>query len=209
MQRTFFKKKIPTRIKNPERVEMRREQILQAAAKLIQKKGYHKTTVRDISKETGMSLGNLYDYITTKEDLLYMVHEKAAQIVDSSIDKLIGDCKDPVEKLKVMIENELQTIDKYQDLIMSIYQESHSLSKPSLKTMLSSEKAHTEKFEKVLKEGIAQGLFRAVNTTLLANVIKIMIDCWVLRRWILRSRVSLDEMKQGIIEMVQKGIMNQ
>jgi hypothetical protein len=44
------------------------------------------------------------------------------------------------------------------------------------------------------------------NATMLANTIKMMIDAWVVRRWALRDKVGLKEMKRGIVEMVLQGI---
>lgn len=207
MAKKTFRKKISTRIKNSKLVEERHEQIFQAASKLIQKKGYHMTTLRDVSRETGISLGNLYDYITTKEDILYMIHEKAAQMVLEVVSQGMGDVRNPVEKLREMIERELEAMDRYQDLVMTIYQESHSLSGPSLRTMLRSEEAHTGKFKEVIEEGMKLGVFKKANPVMLANVIKMMIDCWVLKRWDLRGKVSLKEMKQGILQMVETGIV--
>lgn len=207
MAKETFRKKISTKIKNSKLVEERHEQIFQAASKLIQKKGYHMTTLRDISRETGISLGNLYDYITTKEDVLYMIHEKAAEMVTGILSQGMEAVRDPVQRLKQMIERELETMDRYQDLIMTIYQESHSLSKPSLRTMLRSEEVHTGRFKEVIEEGIKLGVFKETNPVMLANMIKMMIDCWVLKRWALRRKVSLEEMKQGILEMVQTGIV--
>lgn len=153
-------------------------------------------------KETGISLGNLYNYITAKEDVLYMVHENAAQMVIGVMSQGTGDVRKPVEKLREMIERELEAIDRYQDLVMTIYQESHYLSKPSLGAMLSSEEAHTGKFREVIEEGIKLGVFKEANPVMLANVIKMMIDCWVLKRLNLRGKVSVEEMKQGILQMV-------
>ena len=202
-----IRKKISTKIKNAKLVEERREQIFRAASKLIRKKGYHMTTLRDISRETGISLGNLYDYISTKEDILYIVHEKAAEMITGILNQGLGDIKDPVQRLEQMIEIELETMDKYQDLIMTIYQESHSLSRLSLKTILGSEEIHIGRFKKVIEEGINSGVFKQGNPLMLANMIKMMIDCWVLKRWNIRGKVSLEEMKQGIFQMVQMGIM--
>jgi AcrR family transcriptional regulator len=207
MARKTFREKILTKIKNSKLVEERHEQIFQAASKLIQKKGYHMTTLRDISRETGISLGNLYGYITTKEDILYMIHEKAAQMVLEVVSQKRRDARNPVEKLIEMIEGELEAMDRYQDLVMTIYQESHSLSKPSLRTMLRSEEVHIRMFKEVIEKGIKLGVFREGNPLLLANMIKMMIDCWVLKRWDLRGKVSLKEMKRGILQMVQTGIV--
>jgi AcrR family transcriptional regulator len=207
MLRRSFKRKISTKIKNSQLVEERHEQIFQAAFKLIKKKGYHMTTLRDISKETGISLGNLYDYIATKEDILYIVHEKAAETIAKTLSQGMADVRDPVQKLNQMIEKELLTMDRYQDLIMLLYQESHSLNKPSLRAMLKSEEVQIGRFIKVIEEGIKLGKIREANPVMLANMIKMMIDSWVLKRWSLRGRVTLEEMKQGILQMVQKGIM--
>ena len=55
---------VSSRIKNPELVRKKHLLIAKKATKLFIKKGYHQTTMREISKATGMAIGNLYDYIS-------------------------------------------------------------------------------------------------------------------------------------------------
>ena len=50
--------------------------ILKSAAKIFAEKGFHHTSVRDISRATKMSLSGLYYYFTTKEELLYLIQER-------------------------------------------------------------------------------------------------------------------------------------
>ena len=50
--------------------------ILKTAAKIFAEKGFHHTSVRDISRATKMSLSGLYYYFTTKEELLYLIQER-------------------------------------------------------------------------------------------------------------------------------------
>ncbi|HEX2386459.1 MAG TPA: TetR/AcrR family transcriptional regulator [Candidatus Binatia bacterium] len=52
------------------------EAILKCAAKIFAEKGYHSTSIRDISRETGMSLAGLYYYFRTKEELLFLIQER-------------------------------------------------------------------------------------------------------------------------------------
>ena len=52
------------------------QHILKASAKIFAEKGFHKTSVRDISRATGMSLAGLYYYFTSKEELLYLIQER-------------------------------------------------------------------------------------------------------------------------------------
>lgn len=50
--------------------------VLKTAAKIFAEKGFHHTSVRDISRATKMSLAGLYYYFTTKEELLYLIQER-------------------------------------------------------------------------------------------------------------------------------------
>jgi TetR/AcrR family transcriptional regulator, cholesterol catabolism regulator len=52
------------------------QQILKTSAKIFAEKGFHRTSVRDISRATKMSLAGLYYYFTTKEELLYLIQER-------------------------------------------------------------------------------------------------------------------------------------
>jgi AcrR family transcriptional regulator len=52
------------------------QQILKTSAKIFAEKGFHHTSVRDISRATRMSLSGLYYYFTTKEELLFLIQER-------------------------------------------------------------------------------------------------------------------------------------
>jgi AcrR family transcriptional regulator len=56
----------------------RRELILDQAARLFGRRGYHATSMRDIGAATGLLAGSLYAHIASKEDLLYGVVVQAA-----------------------------------------------------------------------------------------------------------------------------------
>ncbi len=201
-------RKIPTTIKDPELVRERQHRIFQAALKLFTKNGYHDTSVRELSKESGIGLSNIYDYIGKKSDILYLLYQKLLEIITEEIKRRMHDSDDPLQKLTIMIETELASIDQYQDLLMIVYQESHAMNKPSLRSMLSHEEWHMELYKRILEEGIESGFFLKCNTTALASIIRLMIDGWVLRRWALRGKVNLDEMKNSVIQIVMTGIIN-
>ncbi len=199
-------RKIPTNVKNEALVLKRRQQIFEAVVKLFSKKGYHRTTLREISKESGITLGNLYDYIVTKEDTLHFVQERATQMVMQAISKRERGDSNPVEKLKRLIASELDAMNEYQDLILIIYQESHSMSKELLHSLLASERDHLGQFERVLQEGIQKGYFKPMNVRMMANMIKMIIEMWVIKRWDLKKKVTLRETREGILDLVFNGI---
>jgi AcrR family transcriptional regulator len=199
-------RKIPTNIKNQALVKKRRQQIFEAVIKLFPIKGYHSTTLREISKASNITLGNLYDYISTKEDILRIIQEKATEAVYEAIAKSQDEALDPVERLKKLISSEFHAMNEYRDLILIIYQESHVMGKEILYSLLGNERRHIELFERPIKEGIKKGVFEPTNVRMLANMIKMLIDTWVIKRWDLKAKVSTGEMEKGILDIVFNGI---
>jgi AcrR family transcriptional regulator len=51
-------------------IELRRNQILQAAAQVFAQKGFHRATIRDVAKAAGVADGTIYNYFENKTDLL-------------------------------------------------------------------------------------------------------------------------------------------
>lgn len=82
--------KILSSVKDQQLIKVRREQIIKGAIKLFKEKGFHKTTTREIASESGFSIGTLYEYIRTKEDVLFLVcdsiHEQVRERIAQAID---------------------------------------------------------------------------------------------------------------------------
>ena len=56
-------------------LQKRQLQIVKKPAKLFTKKGYAQTSMREISKATGIDISNLYYFIESKEEILFRVFE--------------------------------------------------------------------------------------------------------------------------------------
>ena len=201
-------KQIPTTIKNKDLVEKRRAQIVLSAIKLFSQKGFHKTTLRELSDEAGLSYGNLYDYIGSKEDIFSLIHDYAANLTMSALCDSIKNVTDPIEKLRRIVRAEFNLMDQMADAILLIYQESHILSKPFLYKLLKKERQHLELIEQAIEESRKSGQLRDCNVRLTANYIKSMIDTWVIKRWDLRGYVNRLEAERFILELVLNGLLS-
>src|SRR5438128_5985346 len=51
------------------------ELILRTSARIFAEKSYHSTSMRDISRATGISLAGLYHYCRSKEELLFLIQD--------------------------------------------------------------------------------------------------------------------------------------
>ena len=62
----------------------RRNQILEAAAKVFAQKGFHPTTTKDIAKEAGIAEGTIYNYFESKTDLLVGIFDLMRDVAGHS-----------------------------------------------------------------------------------------------------------------------------
>ena len=91
----------------PTRYDQKLEFILRAAAQIFAEKGYHRTSMRDIARETGVSLAGLYYYCKSKDELLFLIQEQCFGRVAGRLAERLRETPEPVEKLRVFIENHL------------------------------------------------------------------------------------------------------
>src|SRR3990172_6767618 len=59
----------------------RRDQLFQAAARVFAEGGYDRTSMRDLARESRMSLAGMYYYVKGKEDLLFQIQKSCFERV--------------------------------------------------------------------------------------------------------------------------------
>src|SRR5947209_5213656 len=89
------------------RHDQKLEFILRTAARIFAEKSYHSTSMRDISRATGMSLSGLYHYCKSKEELLFLIQDNCFGRVLERLEERLPEVVDPVSKLRIFIENHL------------------------------------------------------------------------------------------------------
>src|SRR5690606_10669046 len=82
--------------------------ILGTAAAIFSDKGYHRASIRDISRETGISLSGLYYYFESKEELLYLIQSHCFETVLEEAERLLAGVEDPPRRLRIFVENHLR-----------------------------------------------------------------------------------------------------
>lgn len=89
------------------RHDQKLEFILRTAARIFAEKSYHSTSMRDISRETNVSLAGLYHYCRSKEELLFLIQDNCFGRVLERLEKQLEEIEDPVARLSTFIENHL------------------------------------------------------------------------------------------------------
>jgi AcrR family transcriptional regulator len=187
---------VPTQIKNPELVQQRRRQIIDSTVKLFIEHGYHNTTTRMIAKASGFSIGSLYEYVSSKEDLLYLVCQTIHAEVRIAVEEALSRKGDERERLAEVIREFLLVCDKMSDHILLMYQVTQFLPKKWEYQVLENELNITKIFIDILKELSEKGVLpdcddKTIN--LVGHNISVLGHMWAFRRWNFKKDYSIEE----------------
>ncbi|BBO77529.1 TetR family transcriptional regulator [Desulfosarcina widdelii] len=187
---------IPTQVKNKALVAQRRRQIVDASVNLFIEKGFHKTTTRQIAKASGISIGSLYEYIATKEDVLYLVCDAIHAEIERGVADALKRARNGRNPLAEVIREYFMVCHRMNDHILLIYQETQSLPNKYQRAVLENEIRITGIFTGVLAGLIESGDLPRISPRqldLVAHNISVLGHMWTFRRWFLANHYSIDE----------------
>ena len=90
------------------RYDRRLAEILEHATDVFCKKGYEGASMRDLSRESGMSLAGLYYYFESKERLLYLIQKHTFTTIVQRLKTRLQGIEDPEECVRIFILNHLE-----------------------------------------------------------------------------------------------------
>jgi TetR/AcrR family transcriptional regulator len=90
------------------RYDERLDHLLARAARVFADKGYHPTTMRDLSAASGMSLAGMYYYVRGKEDLLALIQERCFTRVLEGARQAVTAATDPPEKVHAFVRHHVE-----------------------------------------------------------------------------------------------------
>jgi AcrR family transcriptional regulator len=187
---------VATQIKNPDLVERRRRQIVEAAVQLFIQNGFHKTTTRQIARAAGFSIGSLYEYVASKEDVLYLVCEAIHADVERGVADALKRASSGRRVLAEVIREYFLVCHRMGDLILLIYQETQSLPAQWRERVLENELRITGLFVEVLVRLVSTGELPdmdARSIDLIAHNISVLGHMWTFRRWFLARHYSIED----------------
>lgn len=86
----------------------RQQLLLNSAVKVFADKGFHATSMREISRESGMSLAGIYHYVTGKTELLFLIQDRCFGQVIAGAKSAIGVEITPAERLRAFIHHHVE-----------------------------------------------------------------------------------------------------
>jgi len=138
-----------------------RARIIDAAVRVFSEKGYHSSTIADVCQASGLSVGAIYTYFASKDELFrHSCDLIAARGLDELAERL-ADTTTTLERMRIAIALYVETIDEYagapgQISLVQAWAEADR--EPGVREMLA---ARRERLvgagELLLRQGIAAG----------------------------------------------------
>jgi AcrR family transcriptional regulator len=174
-------------IKNPELLAERREAVIRAAIEVFMEKGFHGCSARDIASRAGMTQGSLYNYVKSKEDILYLVCDQAVAHYYTDVEQAVASTGHPGERLVRAITATVSSMYERRRNILIVYRESHSLDRASRKAILARADTFVSLLKRVIAEAVAAGYARVSDIDLAATTVTYIPTIFALRGWRMRD----------------------
>lgn len=149
------------------KTELKREAILRSAAAAFRRKGYHGTSMEDISDALLMTKGSLYYYFKDKEEILFACHDFSLDRVLERTREVLDEQKGApaAEKLSALIDALVHVmIDDLQGSALAL--DFTALRDEPLAQIIARRDQFERSMRAVINEGVKAGEFRNVDSKL-------------------------------------------
>ncbi|MFC9833693.1 TetR/AcrR family transcriptional regulator [Rhodococcus sp. NPDC127530] len=175
------------------RAEQRTAQLLDAAARLMERDGTNAVSMQAVAAEAGVSVGLIYRYFGGKDDLLLAVIVGVLDTFASHVPAAIEAAgEDPVLRLAAAFRSFCEVIDERRHAAVLTYRETKSLDEIGRARIKDLEVQTSEPLRVVIREGVEAGLFSVTDVELTAYDLLLLAHAWALKHWYFERTLSLD-----------------
>jgi AcrR family transcriptional regulator len=200
--------KIPSTIRDPEVLAQRRAELVDVAATLFLERGYHKTSIRDIARACPFNLAALYNYVTSKQDILYLVAQQLVSEIVKALNPGALTHLDPVEALELAFETYCQVVQRFSRHIRLLYREIESLPKHARDPILASVQSLIDIFHRLVERAAERGELRDIDTRLIALDLMVAAHMWALHGRFVRSHLDLKSFVREQSRVLFEGVLS-
>ncbi|MBX3596782.1 MAG: TetR/AcrR family transcriptional regulator [Rhizobiaceae bacterium] len=182
--------------------------IIEATLKLSSRQSFHATSLRQISEESGVSMGSLYSYFDSKDTLLLMILDQVAttttNILGNPPEEVLAK---PLNHLRWLIETHVELTDAMLPWFNFAFLEAKSFPRFGRKAAIESEEASERIFREVIEKGVQQACFVVEDPAFAAALVKPLLQDWYVKRSKWRRRgINAKEYSTRVKNFVEKAL---
>lgn len=190
------------------RYDQKLEHILRTSARIFAEKSYHSTSMRDISRATGVSLAGLYHYCKSKEELLFLIQDHCFGRVLEKLEQRIKGIEDPFEKLRIFIDNHLSFFAANMAEMKVLSHEAESLAGDLHQHVSGKKEKYAKLAQKILREIQAQENKSAQIDPTVATYALFGMMNWIYNWYDPRGKLKVKQLVDNITQLFLNGFLS-
>ena len=196
---------------NVSRYDQKLEFILRTSARIFAEKSYHSTSMRDISRATGVSLAGLYHYCKSKEELLFLIQDNCFGRVQERLEARLKSTSDPVARLRILIDNHLSFFAANMAEMKVLSHEADSLNGELSQHVSNQKRKYTRLARKILSEArrtsTSSAADDATDLTVATYALFGMMN-WIYNWYDASGKLSVNELVDSITKLFLAGFLS-
>jgi AcrR family transcriptional regulator len=154
----------------------RRQAIEDVASDLFRERGYAATSIRDIARALSVQGASLYAHVTSKEDVLWAIVDRAASRFEAAAENAEAEAAarrpgDPAEAVAALVRAHVEVLTGDVDEAGVFVHEWRSLGPERRSAILARRDAYEARFRRHIEDGVAIGAFGMTDPAVAASTL--------------------------------------
>ncbi|MGM5069157.1 TetR/AcrR family transcriptional regulator [Rhodococcus qingshengii] len=163
---------------------LRRRQLLDTAVRVVKRTGGHQVSMQAMAREAGVSVGLLYKYFDSKDDILLAAVVDILDDFQSQLQLAVESAgTDPVDRFVAGFKHCCETVDSNPAVAVLTYSESRIFDEARRDQIRTLEIDTMRVLRNAIKEGVAKGMMISVDIDLMVVNAIVLAHGWTLKRW--------------------------
>jgi AcrR family transcriptional regulator len=184
----------------------RREEILEAAAKLFAKHGYAEANTQTLADVLGVGKGTIYRYFPTKQELFLAAVERLLGQLERAVDQCMEQVDDPMEGMGRAIRAYLAFFAEHPEFVELLIQERAQFNDHHEPRYFARRDASAERWRELLRGLIVEGRIRDVPVERVMDVLGDLLYGTMFTNYFISRNRSPDEQAADILDIALHGI---
>ncbi len=194
--------------KKPEFAVNNLEKIIKAAFKISSKIGFHEMSLRELCRETGLSMGGIYSCIASKEMIAIMIKDMVKMVSSEIIDDALQQ-DNKSHALEMIVANHIYATELLQPWFYFLYFETRSLPAEHQKDSKTIELKITSSLELLLSEIDDKNIISDKKYRFIATMALSMMQEHYLKYWKYKdASLSIDDYADETLKLVYASLKN-
>lgn len=179
------------------RSDVRRQQLLRAAARLMERSGSHGVSMQSVAAEAGVSVGLIYRYFANKEELVQAVIVGVLDEMARHIPLAMEPEEEPVRRIAAAFTAYCAVVRDNLQAVLLTYRESNTLGEEGRRLIKELEIKTAQPLREAVQDAKDRGLLRDIDVQLYSYDLLMVAHSWALKNWYFAPLVGFEGFVRG------------